>query len=246
VRKLCFRKFTGLGYSSWKNYVSECESSAFAVKAELWHSEKQNMLTSSIRFVSFSNFVSYISLAAAFASIHFAFKGDIHLMAGLWAISACADNFDGKFARLFTRSEIECEFGQELDSLIDEAAFGFAPIAGLWMIAFPTSGLAQIVFITAALFYLIASVTRLGHFNILHRKGVENFWGLPTTEAALLLSTMLLIPGSIRFTWIALAVLGGLMVFPIPIPRPGKFMMVFMMLWMVSVIVSHLLKHFWL
>lgn len=197
-------------------------------------------LESAWRFIAWPNLISYVSLAAGAASIYFAANGALHFTAACWAASAIADNFDGAFARLFTRSPAAAEFGQELDSLIDAVSFGLAPVAGLLLLVKPTPGVAGALFAAAAFFYLLALITRLGHFNLAHRRGHTDFRGLPSTEAALALATVLLIPQALPYMGLALAVTGVLMLSPVRIPRPRGLGLVCLLIWLLGVPAAHL------
>jgi len=179
---------------------------------------------------SISNLISYFSLMAALSSVYFACQHDIHIMAGCWALSALFDNFDGKFAAFFKRSDLEKEFGKELDSLVDAFAFLLAPIVGLLILCIP-NGPMLFFWLVGALFYLVAGITRLGYFNILNRAGTSDFIGIPTPLAGWLLSAALLIPNALPCVPLLLWILGMLMVTPIRIGRPkGPFFLIWILL----------------
>lgn len=196
-----------------------------------------------LRYLALSNAVSYLSLASALLAVHVAAGGSLHLTAALWALSALFDNFDGAFASLFRRDEAQKEFGKELDSLVDSVAFGVVPVACLRLLAFPQGTAQRIAFAAASLLWVLAAVTRLGTFDILSRRGAEGFEGLPTTEAALLLATLLLAPFPRDLAWIALPVLSALMVAPIRIGRPGAATKALLVLWVAGVAGAHLALH---
>jgi phosphatidylserine synthase len=197
-------------------------------------------LESAWRFIAWPNLVTYGSLAAAAFSIHFAASGALHLTAACWGLSAIADNFDGAFARRFTRSPAAAEFGQELDSLTDALAFGLAPVAGLVLLVRPAGLLEGACFAAAAFFYLLALVTRLGHFNLAHRRGHTDFRGVPSTEAALGLATVLLVPQALPWMAGALLLAGVLMLAPIRISRPRGWGLAGLVLWLIAVPMGHL------
>jgi CDP-diacylglycerol---serine O-phosphatidyltransferase len=196
-----------------------------------------------LRYIAPSNAVSYLSLAASLLAVHFAAEGMFHLTAALWALSALLDNFDGAFASLFERDELQKEFGKELDSLIDCVAFGVVPVVCLRLLAFPRAPAARVAFAAAALLWVLAAVTRLGVFDIMDRRGERGFLGLPTTEAALLLSTVLLFPFPRDLAWTVLVVLAALMVAPARIGRPGAAARVLLTAWLVGVVGAHLAMH---
>jgi phosphatidylserine synthase len=197
-------------------------------------------LASAWRFIAWPNLISYASLAAGALSIHFAASGSLHLTAACWGLAAIADNFDGAFARRFTRSADAAEFGQELDSLIDALSFGLAPVAGLLLLVRPAGLLEGAFFAGAGFFYLLALVTRLGHFNLAHRRGHRDFRGVPSTEAALGLATVLLVPAALPLMGLALVLAGVLMLAPIRIVRPRGWALGLLVLWLIAVPVAHL------
>ena len=205
--------------------------------------EQGDALPSAWRFISISNAVTYLGLAASALSIHFAAMGAWHAMAACWGCAAIADNFDGAFARRFDRTAAQAAFGRELDSLCDAVGFGLAPIAGLWLVIAPQTPIESGLFAIAALFYLVALITRLGHFNLAQRGGHDGFWGLPSTEAALVLATFLLVPDALARAWMALFALGVLMLVPFPVARPRGPWRVLFMVWLVATPVIHLWLH---
>ena len=197
-----------------------------------------------LRYVAASNAVSYLALAAALAAIHFAARGSFHLTAAMWTLSALFDNFDGAFASLFKRDELQKEFGKELDSFIDCIAFGIVPIACLRILAYPRGAALQAAFAVASLVYLVATVTRLGHFDILARRGAKGFVGLPTTEAALVLATVLLFPVPLDYAWTILIVLSVLMLSPMRIASPTGIWRILLTAWLVAVGGAHFWMYF--
>ncbi len=197
-----------------------------------------------LRYIAASNAVSYLAMAAALAAIHFAARGSLHLTAAMWTLSALFDNFDGAFASLFKRDELQKEFGKELDSFIDCIAFGIVPIACLRILAYPRAASLQAAFAVASLVYLVATVTRLGHFDILARRGAKGFVGLPTTEAALVLATVLLFPFPLDYAWTILIVLSVLMLAPMRIASPAGLWRVLLTAWLVAVAGAHFWVHF--
>ena len=202
------------------------------------------MRRSMLRYIAPSNAVSYLSLAAALAAIHFAARGSLHLTAAMWTLSALFDNFDGAFASLFKRDEMQKEFGKELDSFIDCIAFGIVPIACLRVLAYPRGAFLDAAFAVASLLYAVAVVTRLGNFNMLSRRGAKGFEGLPTTEAVLVLATILLFPFPLDYAWTILIVLSAAMLVPVRIPDPVGVVRVLLTAWLVTVAGAHIWMHF--
>ena len=84
------------------------------------------------RYLRCSNLLTYLSLLSGLLAVIVARQWRSWEYSGvLLAVSAFADTFDGRFARLFSRSESEKAFGAQLDSLVDAFAFGIAPVVCL-------------------------------------------------------------------------------------------------------------------
>ncbi|MCC7440393.1 MAG: CDP-alcohol phosphatidyltransferase family protein [Bdellovibrionales bacterium] len=173
-------------------------------------------------YIALPNLLTYVALAAGLAAIHAAASSDWHLAGACLGLCSLFDMFDGKFARLFKRTANHGKFGVELDSLCDVMTFGAAPVVTLRVLAFPVSDGAQWLWWAAASFYVLATVTRLGYFNV-HQglPGKSVFVGLPTTFVGILWSAAFLAP---NFTqdqapWI-LTGLGVAMLVPLEFNRP--------------------------
>jgi CDP-diacylglycerol--serine O-phosphatidyltransferase len=191
------------------------------------------------QYLRWSNLLSYISLLSSLLAVIVARQWRSWEYAGLLlAISALADTFDGKFARLFSRSGDEKAFGGQLDSLVDAVAFGIVPVVCLESLVRFTSTSSQIGWAAAAFLYVVCALTRLGYYN-LHSDSTSRFVGLPTTLAALLWSTAFLTRPSAYSTILILAVLGGAMVSSVPIARPRGVAMWAYMLWFAAVFLSY-------
>ena len=195
------------------------------------------------RFIALRNLVTYLSLLAGLISVYFAALGHLHLMAAMWAASALADNVDGDFARLVGGSDEDRRFGIELDSFVDCLAFGAFPVVAVFLAERPPSPLWEILFLAGAMAYLVATVTRLGYYDLMALDGTAGFVGLPTTEAALLLATYLLFPHSPGLNAVVLFVLAVMMVAPVPIPRPRGLWFGLVVLWPIVVLGLHLARH---
>jgi len=168
-----------------------------------------------------SNALTYGSLLAGLLAVMAAGgSGSWNIAGGLLALCALLDTFDGKYAGRFDRSQDRKAFGIELDSLADAVVFGLVPVICIYLLTdFKGSLLMPILWLAAAMVYLVGALTRLGCYNV-HQSGSDSFIGVPTTLAALALSTVFLSrPAAITST-VSLIVLALLMVAPITIPRP--------------------------
>ena len=128
-----------------------------------------------------ANIATCSSVAVAMISITLSFHNELTTAA--WCILYCVllDKLDGLLARL---CKAQSEFGMELDSFADFAAFGLAPAALCWN--FVTGGSissawsSPITYI--AIIYAIATVLRLVRFNVTQDNLPSNlFLGVPST-----------------------------------------------------------------
>ncbi len=186
-----------------------------------------------------SNLVTYGSLACGLLAVGAAAWYRNAAVAGLaMALSVVADTFDGRFARRFARTDVERAFGGQLDSLADAVCSGLVPVAVLASIALtPATTAARVGWGVAALFYVIAVVTRLGFYSLVPDD--DAFVGLPAPVGALAVATSLLsAPGAVAAS-VMLIVCGALMLAPFRIVRPrGRGLVVFVA-WAVVVVAAH-------
>jgi CDP-diacylglycerol--serine O-phosphatidyltransferase len=186
-----------------------------------------------------ANLLTYASLGAAMGAIAMAMRGSAAGAGALIAAAVIADTFDGKYARLFGRTTAERDFGAQLDSLSDAAAFGLAPAC--CMAALMPSAPTPIVEITwwaTAFVYAACAITRLGFYH-LPGTSAATFVGVPAPVAALLWSSALLFaPGWTASAGI-FATIGISMVVPLPIPRPAGIRMAAFVSWPVIVAAAH-------
>jgi len=183
--------------------------------------------------------LTYLSLLSSLLAVVAAREWRSWEYAGLLlAISAFADTFDGRFARLFSRDDSEKAFGSQLDSLVDAVAFGIVPVVCLQSLVVFTSTTTRIAWLAAAFVYVVCALTRLGYYN-LHVEVHAGFIGLPTTLAALLWSSVFLTHPAATSTVLILTILGMAMVSAIPISRPRGLAMWAYMLWFAAVFVSY-------
>lgn len=143
------------------------------------------------------------------------------------------DFFDGMVARKMNLSEKEQAFGMHLDSIVDMASFGVAPI--VIAVGF---GLGGNFFDMALLVaFSCCAAMRLAYFNVygLEESGKVSFYtGLPVTFAALIIPLVAMVyfyvsadmfKNIMRGCYFLIAVL---FVLKIPVPKPkGIFYLIF-------------------
>jgi CDP-diacylglycerol--serine O-phosphatidyltransferase len=186
-----------------------------------------------------SHGLTYASLACGLGAIATAALPNGHLAGLCLALAALADTFDGRFARLFARTERQAAIGGEIDSLVDACVFGMAPVIVLWMQAPPPSAWAAGLWWSAALLYVLAAVTRLGFFNL--EDDARTFVGIPTPAIALVWSSVLLsTPSPAVVACVFVAAAAG-MVAPIVIPRPRPGVLALFAGWAAALVVGHAL-----
>jgi len=187
-----------------------------------------------------SHGLTYGSLACGLVAVAAAARADGHLAGAFMALAALADTFDGRFARLFTRTDRQAAAGGEIDSLVDACVFGMVPIMVLWMQAPPGAGLGATLWWAAALIYVLAVVTRLAFFNV--EADSSQFVGVPTPAIALVWSSALLwAPSASIVAGLLVAAAIG-MVAPIVIPRPRPAVLAVFAGWAATLVLVHVLR----
>lgn len=166
-----------------------------------------------IGYYNYTVVLTYLSLLSAGAGIFVTLSGDGHPYLGVMFLLLCGlcDAFDGKVARMKKdRSEMECKFGVQIDSLSDLVAFGVLPacIGGAMLrrsqLFDASKGIADKICIGALfailVLYILAAMIRLAYFNVTEEErqkkeegGRKTFTGLPVTSAALIFPSFLLI-----------------------------------------------------
>ena len=197
------------------------------------------MKRSAARYFHLSNLLTYLSVLAGLCAIFSVQKLQSWSVAGgLIALCALADTFDGKFARLFTRSASLKDFGIQLDSLADALTFGLVPVICLLLLLSFESVTTYMLWCAAAFFYVVSALTRLGVYN-LHHDESNGFVGLPTTVAGLIWSSAFLAQPSVILSMVMLFACGIAMVSPIPLPRPRGLGMAAFIAWAILLIALH-------
>lgn len=182
--------------------------------------------------------LTYLSLLSACTGIFVSLNGSGHPYIGCFFLMFCGfcDAFDGKVARTKkNRSEMECNYGIQIDSLSDLAAFGILPTcigtalirvspmlrgvfegpAACWKVLGIKFGLHAVLVL-----YALAAMIRLAYFNVTEEErqktegGTRKIYiGLPVTSASLIFPFVLLLqymlPADITIFYIVVALITG-------------------------------------
>ncbi len=137
-----------------------------------------------------ANFLTISNLSAGFFALVLAIEGKVQAAIFFILLASCFDFFDGALARFLHTTSI---FGKTLDSLSDIVSFGISPLILLYQLyASETS----IFFLSALLFYLLASAIRLARFQ---EQQTAHFVGLPITAASVILTLGII--STLSMTW---------------------------------------------
>lgn len=161
--------------------------------------------------------LTYLSLLSASCGIFVSLSGSGHPYWGMLCLLFCGlcDSFDGMVARKKkNRTQLERNFGIQIDSLSDLVAFGVLPacIGAALLRVSPTLGAlltnitgplrALLTFLLHAILalYILAAMIRLAYFNVTEeeRQSTEGgkrkyYTGLPVTMASLILPAVLML-----------------------------------------------------
>ncbi|MBR4168332.1 MAG: CDP-alcohol phosphatidyltransferase family protein [Lachnospiraceae bacterium] len=203
-----------------------------------------------IGFYDYTVVLTYLSLVSAGLGIFISLHGDGHPYIGVFFLLFCGlcDAFDGKVARTKKdRTEEECKFGIQIDSLSDLVAFGVLPACIgeavlIQSIKYPDKVVrdtgnpqdivAPIIFFLILMLYVLVAMIRLAYFNVMEEKrqkeegGVRKYYeGLPVTSAALIFPAIMLFqfmtPGDMTLLYfIGMAVTGCLFVSKLKVKKP--------------------------
>ena len=140
----------------------------------------------------------------------------------LLVIAGVCDLFDGRIARMCKRTDLEKQFGIQLDSLADTVSFVAYPAC---MLLFVTR--ADALGIAIACFYTFAGIMRLGWFNVTTETNRGIYYGLPVTFAAALFPILHVIWSLFSLSYqavafkIAFAVVGLCFILNFKLKKPG-------------------------
>lgn len=179
-------------------------------------------------FYDYTVVLTYISLGISILGILRAINGDFKMAIFCLALSGLCDMFDGKIARTKKdRTEDEKKFGIQIDSLCDVVCFGALPIIICYCI-----GMRSKTGVVILILYGVASVIRLGYFNVMEEKRQSQteevrkyYQGLPITSMAIILPFIYLIRRycGIHFLFIlniAVVIVGILFISDIKVKKP--------------------------
>lgn len=202
-----------------------------------------------IGFYDYTVLLTYLSLFSAGAGIFISLSDNGHPYLGTFFLLFCGlcDAFDGRVARAKkNRTQMEKNFGIQIDSLSDLIAFGVLPAAiGMALIRtspllkmifdageFPLA-LVRIVLFAVMVLFILAALIRLAYFNVTEeeRQRTEggarrSFVGLPVTSSALIFPSVMLfryiLPMDISIVYFPVALITGLLFLSkLRIPKPG-------------------------
>ncbi len=192
-----------------------------------------------IGFYDYTVILTYLSLLSASIGIVVSLSGGGHPFWGCFFLLFCGfcDAFDGKVARTKKdRTELERNYGIQIDSLSDLVAFGVLPACMGGALILRSDFLRELAQVYAdrwfvllgglALFavlilYVLAAMIRLAYFNVTEEErqktegGVRKYYtGLPVTSAALIFPLVMLAQyltrRDITLVYIAVALVTGL------------------------------------
>lgn len=187
-----------------------------------------------IGIFSYTVLLTYLGLITGTIGIGFCASGNAFAGAICLAVAGLFDLFDGTVARTKkARSDIEKDFGVQIDSLADMVNFGILPI----MLGYAIGLDKWYFFIPMALFAL-SGLIRLAYFNATTEEFVDSgkkkyFLGVPITMAMVVFGTIFALSNNFMyfnsgreiFKWfyaIALVIMAVLFLVKIRIPKPGK------------------------
>lgn len=160
-----------------------------------------------IGFFDYTVWLTYASLLSAVVGIYVSFSGGGHpFIATVFLLfSGLCDAFDGKVARTKpNRTQMERNYGIQIDSLADLVAFGVLPTCigdALYRVSthLPDSLMTCIphpVYVGIFCIYILAALVRLAYFNVTEEENQAKgqlvrkvYTGLPVTSSALIFPT---------------------------------------------------------
>ena len=202
-----------------------------------------------IGFYDYTVILTYLSLLSAGTGIIVSLSGTGHPYIGTFFLLFCGlcDAFDGRVARTKqNRTEMEMNFGIQIDSLSDLVAFGVLPAcigAALirssstlqsWFVPhhFDIWHLLRWTLFAILVLYILAALIRLAYFNVTEEErqktegGVRKYFlGLPVTSSAIIFPAVMMLqymlPVDLSLIYFPVALITGvLFISPIKVPKP--------------------------
>lgn len=218
--------------------------------------------------------LTYLSLLSAGGGIVISLHGTGHPYWGCLFLLLCGlfDAFDGKVARTKkNRTQLECNFGIQIDSLCDLVAFGVLPACiGAAMMrtshflqetvriddGILVTNIIRVILFMILILYILAALIRLAYFNVTEEErqktegGVRKYYtGVPVTSASLIFPLVLLIqyvtPFDVTMLYFGMTILTGfLFLSKIQVRKPGLKGILILIL--IGVLEAATLFGFWL
>ena len=196
--------------------------------------------------------VTYLSLISGVLGFIITVTGVGHPDIGVFFLMASGilDTLDGRIARTKkNRTEVEKNFGIQIDSLADLVCFGILPVSiGLAQLRisgifteivrkrdYEGSFAMLVILLVIALFYVLAALIRLAYFNATsdmrqeeeERTGHTYYIGLPVTSAALVFPLVMIVHLACKWDltmiyFLVMLVLAMAFVMNVKVRKPGK------------------------
>jgi len=196
--------------------------------------------------------LTYMSLISGVLGIIIAVTGAGHPELGIFflMVSGILDTFDGRVAKTKkNRTDMEKNFGMQIDSLADLICFGILPVS-IGLANLRISGIFTelvkrknyegsfpmlIILLVIALFYVLAALIRLAYFNATtemrveeaKETGVTYYVGLPVTSSALIFPLVMILHFFGKwdltvFYFLVMLIVAMAFVMNIKVRKPGK------------------------
>mgnify|MGYP000005186720 FL=1 len=137
-----------------------------------------------------SNLVTYMGLVSGIMALFYSFSkmafasGEyVRFSLACLVFSGVCDMLDGKFARMFKRTEEQKEIGVQLDSLCDTFCFLAVPVVFMMSL-----GMIRPFEIVVYAIFMLCGINRLASFNVVSsdkEKAINTYHGLPVTSTAI-------------------------------------------------------------
>lgn len=159
-----------------------------------------------IGFYGYWVVLTYLAMISAVAGICLSIGGRPGMAVICMVVAGICDTFDGTVARTAKRTQIEKNFGIQIDSLADVISFGVLPAAvsyGLYDCSGSRSALMSVITMAVAGLYVLCALIRLAYFNVTEEEMTSRgekrtyYEGLPVTISSLILSVTYAVCGGL-------------------------------------------------